>query len=83
MTFDSSFRPALWPQDENQTVKNSYQAMYTLTDLALVTFDDEQLIWGDSSRQTIERLTALGVKRCIVKLGPDGCLIQDAVLKVT
>ena len=79
IAFDSNFRPALWPQDENQTVKNSYQAMYTLTDLALVTFDDEQLIWGDTSpEQTIERLTALGVKRCIVKLGADGCLIQDA-----
>ncbi|MGR5335018.1 sugar kinase [Vibrio gigantis] len=77
IAFDSNFRPALWPQDENQTVKNSYQAMYTLTDLALVTFDDEQLIWGDTSpEQTIERLTALGVKRCIVKLGADGCLIQ-------
>ncbi|WP_192891656.1 sugar kinase [Vibrio bathopelagicus] len=77
IAFDSNFRPALWPQDENQTVKNSYQAMYTLTDLALVTFDDEQLIWGDTSpEQTIERLTALGVKRCVVKLGADGCLIQ-------
>lgn len=78
IAFDSNFRPALWPQDENQAVKNSYQAMYTLTDLALVTFDDEQLIWGDTSpEQTIERLTKLGVKRCIVKLGADGCLIQD------
>ncbi|MEZ8737851.1 sugar kinase [Vibrio sp. 10N.261.51.F11] len=82
IAFDSNFRPALWPQDENQTVKNSYQAMYTLTDLALVTFDDEQLIWGDSSpEQTIERLTTLGVKRCIVKLGADGCLIQDATIQ--
>ncbi|OEF85834.1 sugar kinase [Vibrio splendidus] len=79
IAFDSNFRSALWPQDENQTVKNSYQAMYTLTDLALVTFDDEQLIWGDTSpEQTIERLTSLGVKRCIVKLGADGCLTQDA-----
>ncbi|MEZ8949779.1 sugar kinase [Vibrio sp. 10N.247.311.18] len=82
IAFDSNFRPALWPQDENQTVKNSYQAMYTLTDLALVTFDDEQLIWGDSSpEQTIERLTTLGVKRCIVKLGADGCLIQNATIQ--
>ncbi|MFA0543272.1 sugar kinase [Vibrio sp. 10N.222.52.B7] len=82
IAFDSNYRPALWPQDENQTVKNSYQAMYTLTDLALVTFDDEQLIWGDSSpEQTIERLTTLGVKRCIVKLGADGCLIQDATIQ--
>ncbi|WP_375145495.1 sugar kinase, partial [Vibrio parahaemolyticus] len=78
IAFDSNFRPALWPQDNNQTVKNVYQAMYQLTDVALVTFDDEQLIWGDETpEQTIERLTSLGVGKCIVKLGADGCLVQD------
>ncbi|OEE83293.1 ketodeoxygluconokinase, partial [Enterovibrio norvegicus FF-162] len=79
IAFDSNFRPALWPQDENHTVKNNYQSMYALTDVALVTFDDEQLLWGDvSPEQTIERLTALGVSKCIVKLGAEGCLIQDS-----
>ncbi|AIV08045.1 ketodeoxygluconokinase [Vibrio harveyi] len=79
IAFDSNFRPALWPQDNNQTVKNVYQAMYQLTDVALVTFDDEQLIWGDETpKQTIERLTSLGVGKCIVKLGADGCLVQDS-----
>ncbi|MGY5749348.1 sugar kinase [Vibrio antiquarius] len=79
IAFDSNFRPALWPQDDNQTVKNVYQAMYQLTDVALVTFDDEQLIWGDETpEQTIERLTSLGVRKCIVKLGADGCLVQDS-----
>lgn len=79
VAFDSNFRPALWPQDNNQTVKNIYQAMYQLTDVALVTFDDEQLIWGDSSpEQTINRLKTLGVNKCIIKLGADGCLIQDS-----
>ncbi|RZP67828.1 sugar kinase [Vibrio vulnificus] len=79
IAFDSNFRPALWPQDENQTVKNVYQAMYQLTDVALVTFDDEQLIWGDETpEQTIGRLTSLGVGKCIVKLGADGCLVQDS-----
>lgn len=34
IAFDSNFRPALWPQDNNQTVKNVYQAMYQLTDVA-------------------------------------------------
>ncbi|MDF4741094.1 PfkB family carbohydrate kinase, partial [Vibrio parahaemolyticus] len=72
-------RPALRPNDDNQTVKNVYQAMYQLTDVALVTFDDEQLIWGDETpEQTIERLTSLGVGKCIVKLGADGCLVQDS-----
>ncbi|EGR7965755.1 sugar kinase [Vibrio vulnificus] len=79
IAFDSNFRPALWPNDDNQTVKNVYQAMYQLTDVALVTFDDEQLIWGDETpEQTIERLTSLGVGKCIVKLGADGCLVQDS-----
>ncbi|HFQ5297723.1 TPA: sugar kinase [Vibrio vulnificus] len=79
IAFDSNFRPALWPQDNNQTVKNVYQAMYRLTDVALVTFDDEQLIWCDETpEQTIERLTSLGVGKCIVKLGADGCLVQDS-----
>ncbi len=79
IAFDSNFRPALWPQDNNQTVKNVYQAMYQLTDIALVTFDDEQLLWCDETpEQTIERLTSLGVGKCIVKLGADGCLVQDS-----
>ncbi len=79
IAFDSNFRPALWPNDDNQTIKNVYQAMYQLTDIALVTFDDEQLIWGDETpEQTIERLTSLGVGKCIVKLGADGCLVQDS-----
>ncbi|TXZ76021.1 sugar kinase [Vibrio mimicus] len=79
IAFDSNFRPALWPQDDHHTVKEIYQVMYQLTDVALVTFDDEQLIWGDSTpKQTIQRLTALGVQKCIVKLGAEGCLIQDS-----
>ncbi|ENM5797638.1 sugar kinase [Vibrio mimicus] len=79
IAFDSNFRPALWPQDDHHTVKEIYQVMYQLTDVALVTFDDEQLIWGDSTpEQTIQRLTALGVQKCIVKLGAEGCLIQDS-----
>ncbi|HDY7852216.1 TPA: sugar kinase [Vibrio vulnificus] len=84
IAFDSNFRPALWPQDNNLTVKNVYQAMYQLTDVALVTFDDEQLIWGDETpEQTIERLTSLGVGKCIVKLGADGCLVQDSTNQVS
>ncbi|EEY99874.1 2-dehydro-3-deoxygluconate kinase [Vibrio sp. RC586] len=79
VAFDSNFRPALWPQDDNHTVKEIYQVMYQLTDVALVTFDDEQWIWGDNTpEQTIQRLTALGVQKCIVKLGAEGCLIQDS-----
>ncbi|HHP0479027.1 TPA: sugar kinase [Vibrio campbellii] len=78
IAFDSNFRPALWPQDKLQTVQACYQSMYQTTDMALVTFDDEQLIWGDvTAYGTIKRLQAQGVKNVVVKLGAEGCLVAD------
>lgn len=51
---------------------------YKTTDIALVTFDDEQLLWSDQTPQdTITRLHALGVKTVVVKLGAEGCLISE------
>ena len=76
--FDSNYRTSLWPRDDHQTVKEVYQVMYQLTDVALVTFNDEQSIWGDKSPQhTLQRLASFGISQCIVKLGEEGCLIQD------
>ncbi|UJF18265.1 sugar kinase [Vibrio sp. SS-MA-C1-2] len=79
IAFDSNFRPALWPQDDHDfTVKSIYKTMYSHTDLALVTFDDEQLLWGDASPEvTLARLQKLGVQKAVVKLGAEGCLVQD------
>jgi len=79
IAFDSNFRPTLWPKDDNwQTVKDCYTAMFSCTDLALVTFDDEQILWGDASPEhTLARLQSLGVKKAVVKLGKDGSMIQD------
>lgn len=74
--FDSNYRPALWA-DENET-RVCYQAMYALTDMALVTDDDEARLWGDSSRNaTFERLAAAGVKQAIIKAGAQGCDYRD------
>ena len=78
IAFDSNFRPALWPQDQHHTAREIYQALHAITDVALVTFDDEQLIWGDNTpTQTLQRLATDGVKKCIIKLGAEGCLVQD------
>ncbi len=78
IAFDSNYRPALWPNDELKTVKQNYLAMYQATDLALVTFDDEQLIWGDiTPEDTLARLSQLGVSKVVVKLGEEGCLVGD------
>lgn len=79
VSFDSNYRPALWPNDELRTVKEHYKAIYQTTDLALVTFDDEQLIWSDKTPEdTLTRLHNLGVIKVVVKLGEKGCLVGDA-----
>ena len=79
LAFDSNFRPALWPSDDGLgTVRAAYEMMYQVTGVALVTFDDEQLIWGDATPQdTLARLRRQGVKKAVVKLGEEGCIAQD------
>ncbi|PMG99412.1 sugar kinase [Vibrio lentus] len=86
IAFDSNYRPKLW--DSQGVTKEAYQLAYKATDIALVTFDDEQLLWGDQTPQdTIKRLHTLGVKTVVVKLGAEGCLIsenlEDVPVKVT
>jgi len=76
IAFDSNYRPKLW--DSEDAIKEAYQLAYQATDIALVTFDDEQLLWGDTTPQdTIRRLHSLGVKTVVVKLGAEGCLISE------
>ena len=78
IAFDTNFRPALWPANEEwKTVKDVYAQLFPHCDLALVTYDDEQLVWGDNNAQeTVNRLKLAGVRNIIVKLGADGCLAQ-------
>lgn len=77
IAFDSNYRPKLW-ESENAT-KECYQLSYQTTDIALVTFDDEQQLWGDQTPQdTINRLHRFGVKTIIVKLGAEGCLVSES-----
>jgi sugar/nucleoside kinase (ribokinase family) len=86
VAFDSNYRPKLWGSQD--ATKEAYQLAYKTTDIALVTFDDEQLLWSDQTPQdTIKRLHTLGVKTVVVKLGAEGCLIsenlEDVPVKVT
>ncbi len=80
IAFDSNYRPALW-DDEDQT-RAAYIEMFAFTDLALVTFDDEQALWGDASAEdTIARLRRLGVKKMVIKQGAQGCLFSDGEMQ--
>ncbi|MDC9604757.1 sugar kinase [Xenorhabdus griffiniae] len=75
--FDSNYRPALW-ENEKQA-RECYQQMYAITDIALVTDDDEARLWGDSSiEESFNRLKRMGVKQAIIKAGERGCFYRDS-----
>ncbi|BFU60849.1 MULTISPECIES: sugar kinase [Rodentibacter] len=76
IAFDTNYRPSLWQSAEE--TRQIYSALLPYVDLALVTFDDEQALWKDATPQaTIERLTQLGVKNSVVKVGKDGAIFSD------
>lgn len=76
VAFDSNYRPALW-RDADEA-RECYRDIFAITDLALVTNDDEANLWGDLDGQaTLDRLQASGVKKAVVKMGAKGNLYQE------
>ncbi|MGL4352269.1 MAG: sugar kinase, partial [Plesiomonas shigelloides] len=73
--FDSNYRPALWQSPAD--ARACYQQLLAITELALVTDDDEQALWGDKDvAQTLQRLKVAGVQQAVVKQGAAGCCYQ-------
>lgn len=76
VAFDSNYRPALWKNADE--ARACYLQVLSFTDLALVTDDDEETLWGDTSSQvTLDRLQSAGVKKVVLKMGSKGCLYTD------
>ncbi|MFQ1048142.1 sugar kinase [Avibacterium paragallinarum] len=76
IAFDSNYRPKLW--ESIAKTQEIYTALYPLVHLALVTFDDEQALWGDNDpAQSVQRLRELGVKNIVLKQGKAGALFCD------
>ncbi|AVE43005.1 sugar kinase [Providencia stuartii] len=72
--FDNNYRPALWPSVE--AAQQAYQQMLSLTDIAFLTFDDEQLLYGDQQEsQSIARAQQQGVEEIVIKRGAKPCYI--------
>ena len=72
--FDNNYRPALWPSKD--ATKLAYQQILNLTDIAFLTFDDEQLMYGDTQEaQSIARAQQCGVKEIVIKRGADACFV--------
>lgn len=75
IAFDSNHRPLLWSDVE--VAKQSYQTMYTNTDIALSTGDDEYALFGGASTQdVVERLQSWGVEEIVVKNGDGGATLR-------
>jgi 2-dehydro-3-deoxygluconokinase len=75
IAFDGNFRPRGWKGDLARTRTVFVEALKRV-DVALPTFDDEAVLWGDPSPEaTVERLHAFGIPEVVVKNGPNSALV--------
>lgn len=73
--FDNNYRPKLWGSIED--TRHWYQQVLEQTDIACHTYDDDQLIWGDTDpSQAFERCRKFGVNEIVLKQGTEPCLIE-------
>jgi 2-dehydro-3-deoxygluconokinase len=75
IAFDGNFRPRGWKGDLARTRTVFIEALKRV-DVALPTYDDEAVLWGDPSPEaTIERMQAFGIGEIVVKNGPHSALV--------
>ncbi|WP_076537082.1 sugar kinase [Shewanella sp. UCD-KL21] len=75
LIFDSNYRPSLW--SSKQACQQRMKAVMAMSSLALVTFEDEQLLWGDKSLSFArQRLHQQGASLLVIKDGANGCHIS-------
>jgi 2-dehydro-3-deoxygluconokinase len=76
VAFDGNFRPHGWRGDLPRT-RTVYMEALKRVDVALPTYDDEAVLWGDPSPEaTVERLQAFGIGEIVVKNGPNSALVS-------
>ena len=75
VAFDGNFRPHGWSGDLPRT-RTVFIETLKRVDIALPTFDDEAVLWGDPSPEaTVARLQAFGIGEIVVKNGPNSALV--------
>ncbi len=78
VAFDGNFRPRGWNGDLART-RTVFIETLKRVDIALPTFDDEAVLWGDPSPETtVARLQAFGIGEIVVKNGPNSALVAVA-----
>jgi 2-dehydro-3-deoxygluconokinase len=75
VAFDGNFRPRGWKGDLSRT-RTVFMEALKRVDIALPTYDDEAVLWGDPSPEaTVERMQAFGIAEIVVKNGPNSALV--------
>jgi 2-dehydro-3-deoxygluconokinase len=75
VAFDGNFRPRGWKGDLPRT-RTVFIETLKRVDIALPTFDDEAVLWGDPSPEaTVARLQAFGIGEIVIKNGPNSALL--------
>jgi 2-dehydro-3-deoxygluconokinase len=76
VAFDGNYRPRGWR--DAATARRAFNDLLPNVDLALPTFDDEQLLFGDlDADSSAGRLSAFGIAEIVIKTGPRGCLVYS------
>jgi 2-dehydro-3-deoxygluconokinase len=74
VVFDNNYRPRLW--ESADVARQVYGRVLAHTDIALLTLDDEQALYGDhGARDAVERTRALGVNEVVVKCGAEPAVV--------
>lgn len=74
VAFDSNYRPRLW--GDKNIAQQAMLAVLQHTDIALLTLDDELLLWGDDSvAGCVARYKDTSVSELILKRGADDTII--------
>lgn len=74
--FDNNYRPRLWPN--TAIAKATMQAVFDSTQIALPSFEDASLLFGDKTPEdTVKRLRQAGVDEIVVKLGEKGYFLSS------
>lgn len=74
--FDNNYRPRLWQSVE--LAQSVYADVLSFTDIAFLTLDDEDLLWGKQPyEQVISRTKQFGVTEIVIKRGSDSCIVDS------
>lgn len=72
--FDTNYRASLWANLDS--AKRTIQAFLKYVDIALPTFGDDQLVFGDATPEAcVQRLFENGVSEIVVKCGAEPALV--------